>query len=172
MNKMIKSALAMTTLTMLSATAQAAPQEWQGYYKGQCEVISPARGTLYQFPMSLEIGAAVDNKADWIIVYGEGERKSVRNYSLLTLNENLGHYAVDENNGVVIDQYLLNDEFLSLFEVGSTKLQASYKLDSNGSIDVNINTFSVDPIRESKVGQFVVSSYQGNTQQRCKLFKW
>lgn len=172
MNKMIKSSLALSVLAMLSTTAQASAEQWQGYYKGQCEVISPARGTLYQFPMSLEVGASVDNKADWIVTYGEGARKNVRNYSLLTLNENLGHYAIDENNGVVIDQYLLNDEFLSLFEVGSTKLQVSYKLDSNGTIDVNMNTFSFDPIRESKVGHVVVSNYQGNTQQRCKLFKW
>ncbi|KZN31622.1 hypothetical protein N474_22120 [Pseudoalteromonas luteoviolacea CPMOR-2] len=159
-------------LSAVSAGAQAAPQQWQGFFKGQCELVAPGHGSLYKFPMSLEVGAPVENKADWIITYGEGATAQPRNYTLVTLDEKKGHFAVDENNGIVIDQYLFENKFVSLFEIGSSKLNASYELHSDGSLDVEIITYTFDTIREAQVGPYLVANYGGKRIQKCTLYKW
>ncbi|WP_440055258.1 hypothetical protein ACSLBF_03715 [Pseudoalteromonas sp. T1lg65] len=171
---MIKSTIAVSlfTLTLSSVASASAPIGWQGLYKGQCSVNTPRGEVLYSFPMSLNIKEKTAKAADWIVIYGEGQSKSVRNYSLLTISEEFGHYAVDENNGVVIDQFLVGNEFISLFEVGGTKLNSKYVLNTNGTMDVLIDTYTFKPIRDNQVGQFTVSSYGLRTQQKCRLYKW
>ncbi|MBQ4834783.1 hypothetical protein [Pseudoalteromonas luteoviolacea] len=160
------------SLSALSLTAQAAPTQWQGFFKGQCELVAPGKGSLYEFPMSLEVGSPVDNRADWIVTYGDGANARPRNYTLVTLDEAKGHFAVDENNGIVIDQYLFENKFVSLFEIGSTKLNAEYELHSDGSLDVEIISYTFDTIREAQVGPYLVANYGGKRIQKCKLFKW
>ncbi|CAM3997321.1 hypothetical protein [Pseudoalteromonas byunsanensis] len=162
----------LASVKALAVPQTGAPEEWNGYYKGQCELSSPKRGVFYAFPMALEINDVTKKKADWIITYGEGEAQQVRNYSLLTIDSDLGHYAVDENNGIVIDQYLIGNEFMSLFEVASTKIQTTYTLDSNGTMDVSMESFTFDPVRENNVGSYTVSSYALKTKQKCRLYKW
>ncbi|WP_152614595.1 hypothetical protein [Pseudoalteromonas luteoviolacea] len=159
-------------LSAISLTAQAAPTEWQGFFKGQCELLAPGKGALYSFPMSLEVGSPVNNRADWIVTYGEGVQARPRNYTLVTVDTAKGHYEVDENNGIIIDQYLFDNKFVSLFEFGDTKLNAEYELHSDGSLDVEIISYTADKIREEQVGPYMVSNYGGKRIQKCKLFKW
>ncbi|MBD1584940.1 hypothetical protein HC733_22280 [Pseudoalteromonas sp. S16_S37] len=149
-----------------------APDGWVGYFKGQCELISPARGSFYKFPMALEVADVDQENADWIITYGEGKTQQVRSYTLKTIDASLGHYAVDENNGIVIDQYLVGNEFMSLFEIASSKIQSTYSLDSNGTMDVSMETFTFDPVRQKEVGQYTVANYALKVKQKCRLYKW
>ncbi|CAH9061493.1 hypothetical protein PSECIP111951_02501 [Pseudoalteromonas holothuriae] len=157
---------------MSTVSHASAPQGWQGYYKGECELITPKRGSFNRFAMALEVTDVNDQKADWVITYGEGKMQQVRNYTLQSIDKSLGHYAIDENNGIVIDQYLVGNEFMSLFEIGSSKIQATYTLDTNGTLDVSMETFTFDPIREKKVGPYTVANYALKVKQKCRLFKW
>ncbi|OHU88260.1 hypothetical protein BET10_11955 [Pseudoalteromonas amylolytica] len=172
MSLLIVAPIMLTSVNALAGTSAGASQDWNGYFKGQCELSSPKRGVFYTFPMSLEIDDVTKKKADWIITYGEGQTQQIRNYTLLEVDSDLGHYAVDENNGIVIDQYLIGNEFMSLFEVGSTKIQTTYTLDSNGTMDVSMESFTFDPVRENNVGAYTVSSYALKTKQKCRLYKW
>ncbi|SFC36394.1 hypothetical protein [Pseudoalteromonas denitrificans] len=154
-----------------SASAQT-PIQWHGYFKGDCELISPKRGAFNKFLMSLEIKPLEDDKSTWTITYGEGPNQNTRPYELLTIDAELGHYAVDENNGLVIDQYLVGNQFISMFEIGSSKIQGIYALNSNGTIDVSLNNFSFDPVREAELGPYKLGVYGMKVQQKCRLFKW
>ncbi|BBN81691.1 hypothetical protein PA25_16760 [Pseudoalteromonas sp. A25] len=172
MKNTLKLIIAPTLLLTSAASFGYAPQGWTGYYKGECEAITPHKGTLYKFAMALEITDIDDENADWIMTYGEGSSQQVRNYTLKTINESFGHYAVDENNGIVIDQYLVGNEFINLFEIGSSKIQSTYSLDTNGTMDVSMETYTFEPVREKKVGPYTVANYALKVKQKCRLFKW
>ncbi|MBQ4850078.1 hypothetical protein [Pseudoalteromonas sp. MMG012] len=160
---------------VLSSVAYAAdtiPDGWAGTYKGECELISPRHGSYYNFAMSLEIAAQDTGKVSWTLSYGSGQSASVRNYNLLTINADRGHYAVDENNGIVIDQFLTGNEFISMFEIGSSKIQTTYALDSNGTMDVSMDSFTFKTIRDAEIGPYTVANYGLKSEQKCRLYKW
>lgn len=55
-------------------------------------------------------------------MYGEGDSWQQRNYTLLTLNKAKGEYLVDENNGILLDDKVVDNRMYALFEVQGTLL--------------------------------------------------
>ncbi|TMP40504.1 hypothetical protein CWB96_03145 [Pseudoalteromonas citrea] len=171
--KMLPILLSSIVFSSVAAHASSTiPDGWAGLYKGECDLISPQRGAYLNFAMSLEIANQENGEVSWVLTYGSAPSQSIRNYNLLTIDETKGHYAIDENNGIIIDQFLVGNEFVSMFEIGSSKIQTTYALNSNGTLDVSMDNFTFETIRDAKVGPYTVANYGVKVKQKCRLYKW
>ena len=87
--------------------AQSFPASWEGYWSGEVEIWGSGvqQGA---FPMSLEI-KPTDSLWTYIITYDHGRlpEPDIREYSLVILEDTLGHYAIDEHNSIVLDAYFM-----------------------------------------------------------------
>ena len=112
------------TATLLMLTMTAAPMElpkdWHGSWAGTL-VIGEQK-----VPMSLVIETIKESKNyRWQITYGDGDKKSVRNYELVPKEKS---FTLDEKNGIELDMKLLGGVIYSQFDVGQGILSARYEL--------------------------------------------
>lgn len=86
----------------MNLVAQDFPTSWEGKWVGEVQVLGPV-GQQQAFPMSLEIKAVEDHWA-YTFFYGHGhfDEPDIREYSLVVLNDSLGHYAIDEQNDIML----------------------------------------------------------------------
>lgn len=98
------------------------PEDWLGSWAGEVTPYS-AGGAKDRFGMRLDIGRTDDpSRFDWTITYSGSAGTQVRAYSLLVRDAAMGRYAIDERNGIVLEQQMLGDAFYSWFDVGGTRL--------------------------------------------------
>ena len=97
------------------------PDDYLGVYKGKLNINSD-RGTQ-EITMEFHLKAtdSIDT-FEYILVYGEGDSRQQRNYTLRTLNKAKGEYLVDENNGILLDDKVVDNRMYALFEVQGTLL--------------------------------------------------
>lgn len=104
------------------------PADWAGSWLGDLEIYTKD-GLQQQVQMGLDIlPTAADSIYTWQISYLVDSVADVRAYSLHILDRTQGHYKIDENNGILLDGYLLGDRFISVFEVMGNVLQSVYTL--------------------------------------------
>ncbi len=129
-------------------TAQSFPETWEGLWSGEVEIWGA--GTQQDaFPMSLEI-KPTDSLWTYIITYEHGRfpEPDVRQYSLLILEDSLGHYAIDEHNSIILDAYFMDDCLYSVFAGMGSQLQS--RICRNGDeLDYEITSFYGDPVRST-----------------------
>ena len=103
------------------------PSDWFGKWEGTLEIFS-GPNLVDSIPMTLEIDSLQSSQAiKYFITYGEGE-DALRPYYLYAVDTANGHYRLDENNGIVIDMYVLGNQLVSHFEVMNSYIQtASYR---------------------------------------------
>ena len=105
------------------------PEAYLGKYSGTLK-IENIKG-LQEIPMEFHLLATDSiHKFDYIIVYGEGEKKQTRNYSLIKKEDR--SFAVDENNGIILLDSFFENTLYSIFEVNENLLTTfiSFKEDS------------------------------------------
>ncbi|TMO67979.1 hypothetical protein [Pseudoalteromonas aurantia] len=100
--------------------------------------------------MSLEIANQENGEVSWVLTYGNALSQSSRHYNLLTIDETKGHYAIDENSSIIIHQLLVGNEFVSMLEIGSSKIQTTYAINSNGTLGVSMDNCTFKAIRGAK----------------------
>lgn len=118
-----------TTLCFLSCAllAQQFPDAYVGYWKGTLNIYSGAI-VKQKVTCALEVFPADSGRYDWIITYGDsGEDR--RHYTLVPIDTAKGHWAIDENNGIMIDMFVTGNKVTSLFSVMGSAIQISYWLD-------------------------------------------
>jgi len=150
------------------------PQSWFGYWSGELQIYAP-QGINQTIKMALEI--APTNQADqfkWVIIYGEGESQSIRNYELKTINEEDGLYIIDEKNTILIEAYHFNNQLISHFEVKNNELISIYEKQGDYLI-FNIIAGKNNSISETGGKKFegneipIVKTYPITTIQRAIL---
>jgi hypothetical protein len=113
---------------------------------------------------------------NWTIIYDLDSTIQRREYQLKELNSGLGHYLIDEKNGIFLDAYHIQNELISKFEVMGSTLIISYALED----DVMVFSVKVFPSKEVRVsGNIIdgkeeipkVSSFQLKSSQVAKLYK-
>ncbi|WNJ19369.1 hypothetical protein [Pontibacter sp. G13] len=91
-----------------STQAQQFPQSWQGIWSGTVHIWSPNH-QVDSFPMSLEI-TPTDSLWNFIVRYQRNpSQPDIRGYSLVILDDSLGHFAIDEHNDILLDAYRFDD---------------------------------------------------------------
>jgi hypothetical protein len=117
-------------LSVLIQKSHAQLQEaWLGLWKGKLEIFDTrsVKQTI-TIQMELEINRIDSTKWQWKMVYGEGEKKDVRDYELILKNAEKGHYIIDEKNTISMDMQLHYRHFTSFFSVDSALLCITYTL--------------------------------------------
>ena len=123
------------------------PVDWIGTWSGEL-VIYTGQGEQQRLPMKLKIHPIPDSTDMYTyhIVYGEDTPENTRPYLLRTLDASIGHYEVDEVNGIVLDDYVLGNKLYSRFEVMGSLLLST--VESRGDqLLYEIISGPLDPIR-------------------------
>lgn len=131
----------------LSLAAQGVSTAWEGTWKGDVEIWQ-ANERVDVFPMSLEISRQ-DTFWNFIIHYQKDpEQPDLRSYRLITIDSTTGHYAIDEQNSIILDTYLLaNCLFTDFSGMGNTLLTRICQ--SGGTLEYEISSSQAEPVRIS-----------------------
>lgn len=102
------------------------PESWAGVWTGPVHVHGPL-GPLDQFSMQLTV-APTDSpgRLDWRMVLTHPSGSQEQPFSLLVLDRALGRFAIDENNGVVVDATWIDNALYSEFDVAGTRVHIRY----------------------------------------------
>jgi hypothetical protein len=149
------------------------PKAWEGEWTGEL-IISTTLGEVQRIPMILRILPLDDGRHTYTIVYGEDTEENTRPYFLRAVADEPGHFQVDEDNGIVLDEYVINGKLYSRFEVMGSLLLSTveqrddhliYEIISGPTEPLNITGDTIIDGEEIPP----VSSYQIRVQQRALL---
>ncbi|KAA3611936.1 MAG: hypothetical protein DWQ01_07590 [Planctomycetota bacterium] len=180
---MIRLALFLSALALSACTAPQAdgdflhsktrfPEDWIGVWKGPVQVFQGSESGQ-GFHMSLEIAPTPEpSRYVWTLRY-EGESGSqTRPYELIARNRELGRYAIDEKNGIVLEARYLGDTLYTWFEIGGAMLTTRERLCNFGTKDEAI-CFELlsapTQTTQSGGGETTVDSFTPTTLQRARL---
>ena len=108
-----------------TAAAPAFPAAWQGVWLGELNIYN-AKGLAQSVPMELHIlPVSGTDTYTWTIFYGLDRKAGRRSYLLKTVDAGSGFYAIDEQNSIVMEAYLLGGKLFSRFEVEGSLLLAT-----------------------------------------------
>ena len=152
------------------------PEDAVGYWLGEISIFQDT-GLVQKVPMALDIFEIGETGVwAWHIIYNPGKNEDKRKYLLIEVNKEKGHYQIDEDNGIILDAYLLNNKLISSFSVSNSTLQTiNTFLDSQMVFEViagpqkSINTSGNMKVEENEIPP--VDSYQLSTYQRAILSK-
>lgn len=97
---------------VLGQTKISTPSDFTGIYAGKL-IIANANGSQ-EIDMEFHLlPTDTIGKYQYTIIYN----KQARNYSLIEKDKEKGLYAIDENNGIVLEAYFTNNTLYSIFEV-------------------------------------------------------
>lgn len=123
---------------------------WIGHWKG--ELMWQVRAdSVQKVEMHLVI-APLDSVGHytWNLVYGADQTDN-RGYTLKAVDVERGHWIVDENNGIVIDQFLIGNTFTSAFEVMGSTIVDVFELEG-ATMHVRFFSYGSQPTRVSGLG--------------------
>ncbi len=104
------------------------PDTWSGQWTGDLEIYS-GTGLLQKVPMALNIQPTDSSSVyTWELIYGSGDKQSVRPYKLMVVDREKGQYLIDENNSIILQGYLLGGKFYNRFKVGDNLLLTTTEL--------------------------------------------
>ena len=102
----------------------------------------------------------------WQIIYGNNGKDN-RPYLLKPVDTAKGHWQIDEQNGIVIDQYFIGNRFTSAFTVQTTTIVDSYWREGKnlvaefyGLTARPVNTTGAGTENSPKVDSYGTKSYQ------------
>lgn len=103
------------------------PDDWLGYWEGTLDIYN-ASGKVQSLPMALD-NARTENDSifTWAIIYGEDTIAGRRDYLLQVVDAEKGLYVTDEQNGILLDNHLVGNELISVFEVMGNTLTTTYR---------------------------------------------
>jgi len=105
---------------------QGFPEAWAGRWQGPVQVMAP-QGPLDSFSLQLDIAPTDDaSRFDWRMTLNGRDGIKVEAYSLVVRDRTIGSFAIDENNGVVMDATWIDGTLYSEFEVGGSRIQVRY----------------------------------------------
>jgi hypothetical protein len=159
--------------TTVHAHAQEAtnfPASWIGIWAGDL-LIHNAKGIAQSVPMEVTIRPVPGSaNYDWITVYNKDTLAGKRPYALLVKDAEAGHYAIDENNNIVLDAYLLGGKLFNSFEVQGQLLVCTYEMQGENLV-FEVIAGPTTPVATTGGGEAVpeVKSFKVNVMQRAVL---
>ena len=124
------------------------PKDWLGNWSGQLHIYNQS-GMVQELDIELVLQEIkVDSMYQWSIKYITPDRVDERKYFLLKGNGEANHWVVDEDNGILLDGYVLANRFYLLFDVMDSRIQTSYTLEKDKLIFENLAS-RVPPVNTS-----------------------
>ncbi len=116
-----------------SATCQSTtfPESWTGNWKGELEWYKTGKAESQKVNMELRIQPTdIPGTFTWQIVYGSATEDN-RPYTLIAKDSTKTHWAIDENNGILLDQYWIGNKFCGAFSVKSNTIVNNYWMEND-----------------------------------------
>ena len=158
-----------------SLAGQELPKAWEGHWQGTVDIWSYGN-EVDSFPMTLTI-SRLHTSWDFVIDYQRNpERPDVREYRLVTVDSEKNRFAIDEQNSILLDTYLIDNCLMNVFAGMGSSLQTrmclegdvlSYEITSNFDGPERVSGGEVmgkDTIPEIK-------SYEVYSQMKARLRK-
>lgn len=163
-----------TTAYCHAQEARTFPASWTGVWAGDL-LIHNAKGIAQSVPMEVTIRPVSGSASyDWITVYNKDTLAGKRPYTLLVKDAEAGHYAIDENNNIILDAYLLGGKLFNSFEVQGQLLVCTYEMQGENLVfeviagpSAPISTTGGGEAGEEKIPE--VKSFKVTVMQRAVL---
>lgn len=145
-----------------SAPPDSFPASWAGRWVGELHIYNAA-GKSESVPMQLHILATDSAQLfTWTLIYGSDTTAGARPYLLRPVDSATGKYQIDEQNGILLDTYLLGGKLYSRFEVLDNLLLTT--LEKTGD-QISFETISGEMEPASVTGDTIV---KGETIPRVR----
>lgn len=152
----------------LFAQKEKFPAGWTGNWKGELHWYKTGNPQPQKVMMELRIQPVKDSAGQytWQLIYGK-ETEDNRPYLLKAIDTTQGHWAIDEKNGIVLDQYWVGQKFCGAFTVQGNTIVNNYWLDK-GKLMVEFYSYPVKPVATTggtdkdtpPVDSYAIRSYQ------------
>lgn len=148
------------------------PEDFFGVYVGTLHMSSSNESK--QIPMEFHLLPTEENEVyTYQLVYGTGEGKQVRHYVLKVKDKEHGVYEVDEQNGIRLENRVVDNKMYTLFEVQGSLLTTFITFESDHLLFEII--FSDITKKQTSGGQEKdipeVFSYPISVVQKARLIK-
>lgn len=151
MKKILCVSLSFLIVSMAAAqTTQEFPGTFKGNWKGKLQWNMPGK-PVQEFTMQLNI-FPLDSIGlyRWEIRYGDSS-KDIRSYTLRPVDAAKGHWAIDELNGIVLDNYAIGNCLQGSFTVMNSTIVNNYCIE-NGKMKVEFFTIKLADKKTSGKG--------------------
>jgi hypothetical protein len=154
----------------LPASAQILPQ-FHGTWVGSCDY-TQVDGTTEVVALTIAIAPISPTEVTWGLTYQGGSVGTlVKNYVLRAVDVAANHYVLDEQNGILIDEYLFGDRLISSFDVGNdTRLAASTAV-AGPSMHFENLAYGGRQVNRSRGGGVTVLAYGAQSIESCDLVR-
>lgn len=162
----------MVSIISIGAKSQSGsfPQSWMGNWKGELLWYKGTAKEPQKVVMELRIHPDDSNRFSWQIIYGN-ETLDKRPYTLIAKDTAKGHWLIDENNGIVLDEFWIANKFCGAFTVQKSTIINNYWIE-NGKLFAEFYSLSAKPIATTGKGTEEspsVDSYKIGTYQIATL---
>ncbi len=157
--------------TSIFAQDDSFPASWEGVWQGDLQVFKYGN-EVQRIPMSLTIlPLGTDGQYTWAIQYGKDE-SGLRPYRLIPADPEKGQFAIDEQNGIVLDGFFQRDTYYSLFSVSGSLLQTRVQRDED-TLHYEITAGPMEALNTTGGQDSIpaVDSYAVPTLQRAILLR-
>jgi hypothetical protein len=121
------------------------PASWAGNWKGELQWFRTGAKEPQKVNMELRIQPAANpGEYTWHIIYGK-ETEDSRPYILKQKDTAGIHWVIDENNGIVLDQFWTANKFCGAFTVMNSTIVNNYWLE-NDKLMVEFFTMGAKPL--------------------------
>ena len=150
------------------------PASWEGHWKGTIGWEQAGRKDIRNFDMQLIIKPVKDSAMHytWNLIYGKPSEDN-RPYLLKPVDTAKGHWVIDEINGIVLDQYLIGNNFTGVFSIEKSTIVNTFTLAGDELLVEFISYNNATPSRTGKgnedspfVDSYKVISYQKGRLKR------
>lgn len=100
------------------------PEEYTGVWKGDLEIFTAA-GRVQIVPMELHILPIDDSTYTYTIIYGEDKEAGKRDYLLRAGDQGPHHWVVDEQDGILLDNFYVGGILHGPFSVMGSQLYST-----------------------------------------------
>lgn len=149
------------------------PQSWVGNWKGELQWFRNGKELPQRVNMELRIQPLSTNgEFSWHIIYGK-ETEDSRPYTLRPKDSTGIHWAIDEKNSIVLDQFWIGNKFCGAFTVLNSTILNSYWIE-NDKLIAEFYTIGSKPFNTTGKGTDeipLVDSYKANSYQKAILSK-
>lgn len=158
-----------------AAQTESFPKSWEGNWKGTLGWYRTGSDSAMKVNMELHI-SPLDTAGvwNWKIIYGTADKDS-RPYQLIQKDDKGIHWVIDEQNGILLDQYWVNGKFCGAFTVMNSTIINSYWMEGENLI-VEFYNIGAKPVNTTGKGDeevpyvqsYAVGSYQKAVLSRVK----
>ncbi len=153
------------------AQANEFPATWMGNWKGELHWYKMGKPEPQKVNMELRIHPADNaNTWTWQIIYGSATEDN-RPYKLVRKDSIGIHWVIDENNGIVLDQFMIGNKFCGAFTVMTSTIINSYWMEKD-ELHVEFYNLSAKPTSTTGLGTEEspnVDSYRMGSFQKAVL---